>query len=716
MRTAIVVALVTLSGGAWATGGLAQQLDRVPSMCADCHGLVVADKMEAITHADSISCLTCHHIGFTNDPTAAADRRLDACSDCHQELASSHTEAPESDGPGCTECHSIHGDPSLEAATASLSARCVQCHAPSHRLHEEVGADAPDCVQCHEAHTGRAFHAQDPATIERCASCHEEVHSSHADVEDGLTCTKCHSVEQQPAADRESAGREESCVACHLDTHPSHRTVEADAPTCVACHSFASDPPMSGAQHAVSERCGSCHEEEVQAHATGGHAAGLGADPNPDLPTCLSCHRSHVDPGEERAYVRLAATVRCLECHADQTLVDEYGLPRNVSASYQEDFHGATARFLWNHPGSEVGQPAVMVCSDCHGAHDVGWDESAVVAEVCRSCHEEGDDRLAGAWLGHDPVGPSNQWPVWLVRVFYYFLIPFMLIGLFLNIIYHLVDQRRKGARVATSQGILKIKAWLRRQRKPEQETVVRFTVTERLEHLGSMVTFILLVVTGLPQTRPDLSVANSIIGFFGGIAGTRLVHRVVGFAFVALLLTHVARAVTRAVRARRLPVMVPTRKDFEDVIQAFRHFLLREPAPKAGKFDASEKFEYWGLFAGGLVMSATGVILVFPELISQILPGIVVAAGRVMHGLEATFAVLVVTLWHAYGVIFRPEVFPLDTTIFTGKMTVERLRHEHPLEYERLFPERAMTEAGEAADQAPPVAFGPSPEPSAGD
>ena len=97
------------------------------------------------------------------------------------------------------------------------------------------------------------------------------------------------------------------------------------------------------------------------------------------------------------------------------------------------------------------------------------------------------------------------------------------------------------------------------------------------------------------------------------------MVHRVAGFAFVALLVIHVVRAVTRAVRARRLPVMVPTRKDFEDVVQSFRHFLLREPAPRAGKFDASEKFEYWGLFAGGLVMSVTGVILVFPELVSQV-------------------------------------------------------------------------------------------------
>jgi formate dehydrogenase subunit gamma len=42
--------------------------------------------------------------------------------------------------------------------------------------------------------------------------------------------------------------------------------------------------------------------------------------------------------------------------------------------------------------------------------------------------------------------------------------------------------------------------------------------------------------------------------------------------------------------------------------------------------------------------------------------------------------------VWHTYGVILRPEIFPLDTTIFTGKMSVERLKEEHTLEYERIF------------------------------
>jgi hypothetical protein len=49
-----------------------------------------------------------------------------------------------------------------------------------------------------------------------------------------------------------------------------------------------------------------------------------------------------------------------------------------------------------------------------------------------------------------------------------------------------------------------------------------------------------------------------------------------------------------------------------------------------------------------------------------------------------------VVIVWHIYNVVFAPEIFPGSKTIFTGKIPRERMRHEHPLEYARMFPEEA--------------------------
>jgi formate dehydrogenase subunit gamma len=47
--------------------------------------------------------------------------------------------------------------------------------------------------------------------------------------------------------------------------------------------------------------------------------------------------------------------------------------------------------------------------------------------------------------------------------------------------------------------------------------------------------------------------------------------------------------------------------------------------------------------------------------------------------------AFLVVILWHIYNAHLSPDVFPFDKSIFTGKISLERMEHEHPLELARI-------------------------------
>ena len=683
------------------------QGDRTLAMCADCHATADPAKDAALKHGDVGTCLACHHIGFTNDPRTAETRRLQACIDCHDDVDTSHFAADPVDAPACTGCHTIHGDTARAAVDRATSSACASCHTPTHTLHSSAPAgDAPVCTQCHVTHGPSSFAAEDRSVMtDRCSACHESSHPAHAAAAADLRCVDCH-TEAEPAGAGDLKVRSEACRACHTDELPAHAPAGVEAPVCLQCHTFGSDRPIEESLREMSVLCGECHTGEWDKVRAGGHRDALARNPNEDLPTCLTCHAGHIDPAEAYGFTRLAATRKCIECHSRPELIERYGLPENVGPSYADDYHGTTAQFLLIHPAGEV-QPAVMVCADCHGAHEVGWADPALVADVCASCHENGDQRLAGAWLGHDPIGPQNQTLVWLVRIFYYGLIPFMLGGLFLTIAFDLINRRRRGARILKTAGMRRLLARIRGQKPPELETVARFSGIERMEHFGAMTTFFLLVATGLPQTRPDLGISNAIIGFFGGIASTRMVHRATGFFFVALLIVHASRAVVRAMRTRRMPIMIPNHKDFENVLQTFRHFLFRERMPRVGKFDFWEKFEYWGLFLGGLIIGLTGLILIWPEVITRFLPGQIVAASRVVHGLEATFAVLVIVLWHSYGVILRPEIFPLDTSIFTGKVSLERLKEEHPLEYERLFPDRAATPERPAGDDeaGPPPA-----------
>lgn len=675
--------------GSWITGSILllalcapgdsalAQKPRAGQPCAECHQGITADHQRALTHADSLSCLTCHHVGMSNNPKTVAAKRNDVCKGCHTDLKPTHTRGRVGQ-PTCETCHDIHTDKALTKAGLPPQ-RCQGCHERPHALH----GNETECSACHTLHGGKALRAVDPDVARKCASCHEDAHPSHAAMSKRTpACIRCHSLSADPkqAAAPHGVALSTQCASCHKNLPNTHAKVQK-APQCADCHSFSDDPKMPAAAVALSKRCASCHQDAYKSYLAGGHSKGMkGERPNPDLPNCVTCHKVHDRTGGA-ATTRVSATTQCISCHSNDKLAKKYDLPRYAGSSYVKDYHGATMQFAAQHPAGS-GQPNVMTCSDCHGAHAVGWNDKKLVADVCIDCHEKGDVKLAGAWLGHGPPTLRAQPVIWLTRAFYYVMIPFVLGGLIILIAFQFIDQRRKGATIRST---------LRKRFSHDHRHMVmvpRFNLRERIEHLGSMLTFILLTVTGLPQTRPNLGIAQDIIAFFGGIDSTRFIHRVAGFAFVGLMVMHAARAILNAMHQRTLPVMVPSVQDFKDTFETIKHFLWGTPRPKTGKFDFSEKFEYWGLLLGGTLMSVTGVALVFPELITQYLPGLFIALFRTMHGLEATFAVLVVALWHSYGVILRPEVFPLDTSIFTGKISLERLEEEHGLEYERLLPE----------------------------
>jgi cytochrome b subunit of formate dehydrogenase len=218
------------------------------------------------------------------------------------------------------------------------------------------------------------------------------------------------------------------------------------------------------------------------------------------------------------------------------------------------------------------------------------------------------------------------------------------------------------------------------------REYVVRFSLQQRLEHFVTMAVFALLCLTGLPQKFYTAGWAAALVDLFGGIDRTRWVHRACGLILALSTVVHFANA-SRAMLSKKVGfTMVPDRKDFEDAILQLKFYLgMSQQHPKYDRYDYKQKFEYWGLVFGNVIMVATGFVLFFPVQFANLIPGQIIPAAKVAHSNEGLMAFFVITIWHIFNAHLNPDVFPFDASMFTGKISRERMLHEHPLELARM-------------------------------
>lgn len=241
--------------------------------------------------------------------------------------------------------------------------------------------------------------------------------------------------------------------------------------------------------------------------------------------------------------------------------------------------------------------------------------------------------------------------------------------------------------------------------------SIQRFSVGQRIEHVAMMLMFSLLCLTGFPQRFFSVATSQTIVDALGGIGMTRLIHRVTGVLFSLQAAWHLGSAVLAIFRRKSTLSMVPSRKDFTDAITTLRYYLGKSPThARFGRFDYRQKFEYWGLVFGTILMVFTGLVLLFPFATANLLPAQIIPASKVAHGSEGIMAFLVVIIWHIYNAHLSPDVFPFDTSIFTGKISRERMEHEHPLELEQIDARAAAPAEVVALAVSPPSELAPAP------
>jgi hypothetical protein len=130
---------------------------------------------------------------------------------------------------------------------------------------------------------------------------------------------------------------------------------------------------------------------------------------------------------------------------------------------------------------------------------------------------------------------------------------------------------------------------------------------------------------------------------------------------------------------------MLFNRKDLRDFVGNLKWFLGKGPRPHYGRWTYWEKFDYFAVFWGIFVIGSSGLMLWFPEFFTRFIPGAALNVATIIHSDEALLAVGFIFTVHFFNTHLRPEKFPMDIVVFTGRMPLEEFKRDKPSEYEAL-------------------------------
>lgn len=210
----------------------------------------------------------------------------------------------------------------------------------------------------------------------------------------------------------------------------------------------------------------------------------------------------------------------------------------------------------------------------------------------------------------------------------------------------------------------------------------VRFTLNQRLQHLVLALCVSMLIVTGFPLRYAASHTSATLVHLLGGYQLRGAIHRLAAAGLILLGLYHVGYILFTPRGRSEFRALLPSRHDLSEFAAMMRYYFSRErERPAVGRFSYIEKFEYWAVVWGVIVMAFSGVVLGFSQWL-LFLPRWVLDVARVVHSYEALLAFLSIVIWHFYNVHLGPSVFPLSWTWIDGLVEEDRLAREHPLEY----------------------------------
>jgi len=225
----------------------------------------------------------------------------------------------------------------------------------------------------------------------------------------------------------------------------------------------------------------------------------------------------------------------------------------------------------------------------------------------------------------------------------------------------------------------------------------LRLGLFHRILHGFLMGSFLGLAATGLPLKFNTAPWASTLAHSLGGFGAILFFHKTFALLLTLCFLVHIGYVLNLAAKQGSWGVlwgpgsMVPQPQDVFDMLRHFRWFARLGPKPRFDRFTYWEKFDYWAVFWGMAVIGMSGYMMWFSSFFARFAPGWVFNVALLIHSEEALLAVWFIFSIHFFNSHLRPEKFPMDLVIFTGRVSEEELRVERPLEYERLVIEEGL-------------------------
>ncbi|MGA3181167.1 MAG: cytochrome c3 family protein [Verrucomicrobiota bacterium] len=643
-------------------------------------------------------------LGWTQAGRAAAETFSNQdCLDCHSDPTTARTVAGKPVPLAVFATNAF-------AESVHRQLHCTDCHNTVKELVHAGGLPPAQCATCHASETAQyqgSIHgmskARGASAAAGCADCHGAHDIVSVKTADSpvfklnlpVTCGKCHN---NPGLTSEYQMKYPQVASQYTDSIHGRALLKMGlivAPSCNDCHgthnigrSVDRSSPINHAN--VAATCGKCHLGIEKTYNASVHGQLL-ARGGKNGPVCVDCHSAHQIGAPEESNFKAASDEKCGSCHADRL------------AHYRDTYHGKA--MLLGRPNIA---PEVAACYDCHGYHDVlpQRDPASHLAKgnivaTCQKCHPGANANFVKYIPHADPTDAKNY-----PQLHYTFVaMTALLIGVFLFFGAHTALWLFRSGYLWAHDSKTFREAKTRTQEGDEWFT--RFPPFERFLHFLVVTSFLLLVLTGMPLKFYYTQWAKVIFGLLGGAEVARTLHHfgaLVTFLYFGLHLAKLlrngwlGRARFFAAKGGRAKwdllrgslfgpdSMIPTWQDCKDFVAHQKWFFGKGPKPQFDRWTYWEKFDYFAVFWGVFAIGVSGLVMWFPQFFSLFLPGWVINIALIVHSDEALLAAGFIFTIHFFNTHFRLEKFPMDTVIFSGRVSKTELLHERRRWYDRLL------------------------------